>query len=103
MLDLLGLGKLVSLTGSLNDLSDFEWQDVLSPGEQQRLSIARVLLQKPRVVILDEATSCLGEDVEKLVYELLKHVGASLYHETLASERYSLHINRSQVVPFCPS
>lgn len=35
------------------------WEDVLSLGEQQRLSFARVLYAQPRFVIMDEATSAL--------------------------------------------
>jgi putative ATP-binding cassette transporter len=37
------------------------WDRVLSRGEQQRLAFARILLQRPEVVILDEATSGLDE------------------------------------------
>lgn len=47
------------------------WADRLSMGEQQRLSIARALLQKPDWLFLDEATSALDEPAEAMLYRLL--------------------------------
>ena len=47
------------------------WADRLSVGEQQRLSIARALLQKPDWLFLDEATSALDEPAEAMLYRLL--------------------------------
>jgi putative ATP-binding cassette transporter len=47
------------------------WSDRLSVGEQQRLSIARALLQKPDWLFLDEATSALDEQSEATLYRLL--------------------------------
>ena len=47
------------------------WGHKLSGGEQQRLSIARVLLKKPAWVLADEATSALDEDAEATLYERL--------------------------------
>ncbi|NRO96399.1 ATP-binding cassette domain-containing protein [Paraburkholderia sp. NMBU_R16] len=47
------------------------WTRVLSPGEQQRLAAARVLLHKPDFLFLDEATSALDPDNESHVYRLL--------------------------------
>jgi putative ATP-binding cassette transporter len=48
-----------------------DWAQMLSPGEQQRLAIARVLLHKPDYVFLDEATSALDTANEALLYRLL--------------------------------
>jgi len=44
----------------------------LSGGQQQRLSIARVFLKNPPVIIFDEATSALDYESEKAVMESLK-------------------------------
>lgn len=48
------------------------WSEQLSPGEQQRIGFARVLLHKPDWVFLDESTSMLDIANEKRVYQLLK-------------------------------
>jgi putative ATP-binding cassette transporter len=47
------------------------WPHILSPGEQQRVSIARAVLAKPDVLLLDEATSGLDEVSEASLYKLL--------------------------------
>ncbi|MEM6835355.1 MAG: ABC transporter ATP-binding protein/permease [Cyanobacteria bacterium P01_C01_bin.120] len=48
-----------------------DWSDVLSLGEQQRLSFARVLLHQPRYAVLDEATSALDTHNEAQLYTAL--------------------------------
>ncbi len=60
--------------GHLYDRLDEEqdWAKVLSPGEQQRIAFARILLTKPRAVFLDESTSALDEGLEFALYQLLR-------------------------------
>jgi putative ATP-binding cassette transporter len=62
--------SLKHLIPRLNEEED--WAKVLSPGEQQRVAFARILLTRPKVVFLDEATSALDEGLEYAVYDLLR-------------------------------
>ncbi len=47
------------------------WNRMLSPGEQQRLGVARALLHAPNYLFLDEATASLDEPSEAALYRLL--------------------------------
>ncbi len=62
--------SLAPLAARLDEERD--WAKVLSPGEQQRVAFARVLLARPRAVFLDEATSALDEGLEFALYQLLR-------------------------------
>jgi putative ATP-binding cassette transporter len=60
--------------GHLQDRIDAEidWSRILSPGEQQRVGIARILINRPRLVLLDEATSAVDEGLEHALYTLIR-------------------------------
>ena len=63
---------LVGMEALADKLDDARlWSHVLSLGEQQRLAFARILLQKPQWVFLDEASSALDEPAEDALYRML--------------------------------
>jgi cell division transport system ATP-binding protein len=61
--------KMVNLT-----TKDFKKPYELSGGEQQRLVIARALLNHPKVILADEPTGNLDPDVADEIYHLLKSI-----------------------------
>jgi putative ATP-binding cassette transporter len=62
-----GLPALVERLGE-----EAHWNRMLSPGEQQRLGIARAILHAPDYLFLDEATASLDEVSEAALYKLLQ-------------------------------
>lgn len=93
--DLLRTCGLESFIPKLHETA--RWSDHLSPGEQQRIAFARVLLQQPDWVFLDESTSMLDMESEKQMYALLKH---ELPHCSLVSigHRNTLEALHDQVI-----
>ncbi|XP_021299536.1 ABC transporter D family member 2, chloroplastic [Herrania umbratica] len=67
------LGYILSRFKGLDSV--YEWSSVLSLGEQQRLAFARLLLSKPKLVLLDESTSALDEINEAHLYEKINTAG----------------------------
>ncbi len=72
--DLLAVLDQVALPHLIERLDEEQdWAKVLSPGEQQRIAFARILLTRPRAVFLDESTSALDEGLELMLYRLVRN------------------------------
>ena len=83
------------LTARLNETQD--WSKTLSPGEQQRIAFARVLLHKPRVIFLDESTSALDEGNEYSLYRLIRtrlpeSIVVSVTHRDTVRQHHGMHL-----------
>jgi len=59
--------------GHLRDRLDEEttWEQVLSGGEKQRLGFARVLIQRPATIVMDEATAALDPLAQQQLMQLV--------------------------------
>ncbi len=77
------------------------WNRMLSLGEQQRLAIARVLLQEPDYLFLDEATASLDEAAEASLYRLLHErlKGMTIISIGHRSTLGAFHRRRFEVTP----
>ena len=86
--------NLTPLALRIDEVND--WSRVLSLGEQQRVAIARVLIQKPDWLFLDEATSAMEEKAEAGLYQVLakelpKTTLVSIGHRT-SLKKFHSHI-----------
>ena len=84
-----------------------DWSRILSLGEQQRLAFARLLLHKPKVAFLDEASASLDEGMEHAMYRLIREelpnttiisVGHRSTLVPLHQQQLELHTDGSWVV-----
>ncbi|KAI8915683.1 ABC transporter transmembrane region 2-domain-containing protein [Gorgonomyces haynaldii] len=76
LLKILQISGLVEREGGWD--SEKDWKDVLAGGDKQRIAMARLFYHKPRFAILDECTSSVGMDIEKIMYTHAQGLGISL-------------------------
>ena len=85
--------KLVSLQDLINDkgltYKIGENHSGLSAGQKQRVCLARAILNKPSLLILDEATANLDEKNESLIADALKNIKKSCT-TIIVSHRYGI-------------
>ena len=67
VLERVGLG---ALAPRLDEVA--RWDQVLANGERQRLAVARLLLHKPQVIVLDDALSALEDEVQETLLSRLR-------------------------------
>ena len=86
-------------SGRLNE--EAHWNRMLSQGEQQRLGIARALLQEPDYLFLDEATAALDEAAEAMLYRLLQDrlKGTTIISIGHRATLGAFHRRRVEVIP----
>ena len=91
------MSRLAHLSARLDEQNSWAW--LLSGGEQQRLSFARLFLQRPQYVFLDEATSALDEENELSLYRTMLEflpdmtlVSVSHHPQLRAFHQHNLHL-----------
>ena len=99
LMDILKVLDLDSLVASYEKGWDAEaeWRETLSGGLQQRVAMARLYYHKPKYAILDECTSSVTLETEKVMYETAKALGITLM---TVSHRRSLWKYHTRILQF---
>lgn len=85
VLERVRLPDLIRHSGGID--ANLDWSRVLSLGEQQRISFARILISRPQFVFMDESTSAVDIPTEAVLHRELIATGATFvsvgHRETL--------------------
>ena len=93
--DLLQILKLLQIDGIVEREGGWdvkrEWRDALSGGDKQRIAMARLFYQKPKYAILDECTSAVTLEVEKIMYDHATELGITMLTVSHRSSLWKYH------------
>ncbi|OCF75242.1 ATP-binding cassette, subfamily D (ALD), peroxisomal long-chain fatty acid import protein [Kwoniella mangroviensis CBS 8886] len=95
ILDVVEMGHIVEREGGWDTVR--EWRDALSGGDKQRIAMARLFYHKPKYAILDECTSAVTLEIEKVMYDHATALGITLM---TVSHRPSLWRYHSMVLQY---
>ncbi len=90
ILQILEIDSVVDREGGWD--AEEEWRDVLSGGLQQRVAMARLFYHKPKYAILDECTSSVTLEIEKVMYETAKKLGVTLMTVSHRRSLWKYHV-----------
>ena len=72
----------------------------LSGGEQQRVSIARAILNHPKIILADEPTGNLDPEKSKSIIETMKEINQNGTTIIIATHDYSIIKNLVKLIDF---
>lgn len=78
ILQVVQIGELVDEVNGYSWDTETEWKEELSIGVQQRIAMARLFYHSPKYAILDECTSSVSLEIERIMYTHAKQLGISL-------------------------
>lgn len=95
--DLLRILSIVEIDGIVDRHggwdAEHEWTDVLSGGMQQRVAMARLFYHAPKFAILDECTSSVTLEMERVMYEEADRLGITMMTVSHRRSLWKYHRN----------
>jgi len=89
------------------DLYEIISKESLSTGQMQKIAFIRIILQKPKIILLDESTSNLDKKTRNLIFNLLAELNATIINVTHDEQNflnvdYYLKISNNKLIDYEP-